>query len=157
MSGEGECVVGDEVGGLSRGGRYRRRLVGGARAHRTVIKHTDEEYARVGALAQLQGVSVPRLYEQALHAGDVAKAAALSRIVGELALLLRLISGAASNLNQLAWVANSTGEVEAAQVLAAAVYLDAQVVRLHELVLSIPGGDLYKDDVTAALSAPRES
>ncbi len=136
-----------------RSGRYRRRLVGGARAHRTVIKHDDVEYARVCALAQLQGVSLPRLYEQALHAGDVAQAAQLSRIVGELALLLRLVAGAASNLNQLARVANASGEVEAAQVVAAAAHLDAQVVRLQAVVVSIPGGDLYKDDVTAALSS----
>lgn len=142
-------MVADEE---ARSGRYRRRLVGGARAHRTVIKHDDVEYARVCALAQLQGVSLPRLYEQALHAGDVAQAAQLSRIVGELALLLRLVAGAASNVNQLARVANATGDVQAPQVLAAAAHLDGQVARLQELVASIPGGDLYKDDVAASLS-----
>jgi len=50
-------------------GLYRRRRAEGRREHRTVIKHSDEEWARVLALAQAQGVSVLRLYERVVARG----------------------------------------------------------------------------------------
>ncbi len=126
-------------------GLYRRRRTEGRREHRTVIKHSDEEWARVQALAQTQGVSVPRLYERAVHAGDVVAAARLTEVVGELVVVQRIMAGAASNLNQLARVANSTGEVSGAQVLAAARHMDSQVGRLREVIAEIPGGDLFRE------------
>lgn len=128
-----------------RDGVYRRRLTGGRREHRTVIKHTDEEWARVQAMAQAQGISVPRLYERALHAGDVVAAAKLTELVGEVTLVQRIVAGAAVNLNQLAKVANATGEVAAPQVLAAAEHLSRQTDRLRESLRLIPGGDLFRE------------
>lgn len=91
-----ECV------GESRFGLYRRRRVDGRRTHRTVIRHTDEEWARVQSIAQAQGVSVPRLYERSLHAGDVLAAVRLARFVTEMGLVVRIMSRNAVNVNQLA-------------------------------------------------------
>lgn len=129
-----------------REGHYRRRLTGGRREHRTVIRHSDEEYARVVSMAQAQGVSVPRLYERAMWAGDVVAAARLSRFIGEVGLILRVVSSSANNLNQLARVANSTGEVSGPQVLAAARHLDAQLERLRAMLVDVSRGALFEDE-----------
>ena len=128
-----------------REGHYRRRLTVGRREHRTVIRHSDEEWARVTSMAQAQGVSVPRLYERAMWAGDVVAAARLSRFVGELGLILRVVSTSANNLNQLAKVANSTGEVSGPQVLAAARHLDGQLERLRGMLVDVSRGELFED------------
>lgn len=98
-----------------REGVYRRRLSEGRREHRTVIKHTAEEWVRVVSLARAQGVSVPRLYERAVHAGDVVAAAKLTRVVDELLFVQRLMANATNNLNQIAKVANTNGEVARAE------------------------------------------
>jgi len=82
-----------------------------------------------------------------LHAGDVVAAARLTEVVGELAIVQRIMAGAASNLNQLARVSNATGEVSGAQILAAARHMDGQVERLREVIAHIPGGDLFKEHV----------
>ncbi|GEM_PF-907163 len=129
-----------------REGHYRRRLTVGRREHRTVIRHSDEEWARVATMAQAQGVSVPRLYERAMWAGDVVAAARLSRVVGELGLILRVVSNSANNLNQLAKVANSTGEVSGPQVLAAARHLDGQLERLRGTLAGLSRGELFEDE-----------
>ncbi len=131
-------------------GVYRRRLSEGRRTHRTVIKHTDEEWARVQSLAQAQGISVPRLYERSLHAGDVVAAARLSRFIGELGIVLRVMSKTSVNLNQLARVANSTAEVAAPQVLAAARHFDAQVERVTAMMRAVSHGDLFVEVADSA-------
>lgn len=126
-------------------GVYRRRRAEGRRTHRTVIMHTDEEWARVQSIAQAQGVSVPRLYERSLHAGDVIAAARLSRFVTELGVVLRVMSKSAVNLNQLAKVANTTGDISGPQVTAAADHLDRQVERVTGMLGEVAYGDLFKD------------
>lgn len=127
-----------------RDGVYRRRG-GSRRQRRTVIKHSDEEWARVQALAQLQGISAPRLYERALHAGDVVTAAKVTEVYGELVMLQRLIGNTAANINQVAKVANATGELPTAeQMQSAADLMQRQVDRIAELLRQIPGGDLYR-------------
>lgn len=133
------AVVGERVG------LYRRRLIGGRRTHRTVIMHTDQEWARVQSIAQAQGVSVPRLYERSLHAGDVIAATRLSRFVTELGVVLRVMSKTAVNLNQMARVANSTGQVSGPQVLAAAEHFDRQVARVIAMMDEVSHGDLFRD------------
>ena len=122
-------------------GRYRRRLVGERRTHRTVIKHTDAEWARVAALAAAQGISVPRLYERGVSTGDVAAAAEVSRLVVEVHAIQRVLAGAARNLNQIARAANAGGDVSQSQVLAAADAMQRQVDRICDVVARIPGGD----------------
>lgn len=126
--------------------RYRRRRVEGRRDHRTVIKHSDEEWARVQALALVHGVSVPRLYERSLHAGDVVAAARLSRLVTEMIVVARVMGKTAVNLNQLARVANATGEVQARQVLAAAHHFDRQVQAVKVLLEQVTHADLFVDE-----------
>lgn len=132
--------------GETREGNYRRRLVGMRREHRTVIRHSDEEWARVTAMAKAQGVSVPRLYERAIWAGDVVAAARLSRIVGELGLILRVVAASANNINQVAKVANSTGEVSAPQVLAAAEHLERQLERVRDMLNDVSRGQLFQEE-----------
>ena len=127
-------------------GLYRRRRSDGRRVHRTVIKHTDEEWARVQSIAQAQGVSVPRLYERSLHAGDVLAATRLSRFVSELDVVLRVMSKTAVNLNQLARVANSSGDLSGPQVLAAAEHLDRQVERVKTMLEAVAHGDLFRNE-----------
>lgn len=131
--------------GEARVARYRRRRLEGRRDHRTVIRHSDEEWARVQALAQVHGVSVPRLYERSLHAGDVVAAARLSRLVTEMIVVARVMGKTAVNLNQLARVANATGEVEARQVLAAAHHFDRQVEAVKALLEQVTHADLFVD------------
>jgi len=126
-------------------GLYRRRS-DSRRLHRTVIKHTDEEWARVQSIAQAQSVSVPRLYERSLHAGDVLAATRLSRFVTEVGVVLRVMSKTAVNLNQLARVANATGEVSAPQILAAAEHFDRQVERVKAMLEQVSHGDLFRDE-----------
>ena len=129
-----------------RNGVYRRRRAGGRRTHRTVIMHSDEEWARVQSIAAAQGVSVPRLYERALHAGDVIAAARLSRFVSELGVVQRVMSKTAVNINQIAKVANAKGAVEAPQILAAARHFDAQVERIAEMIEQVAHGDLFREE-----------
>ncbi len=126
-------------------GLYRRRS-DSRRPHRTVIKHTDEEWARVQSIAQAQSVSVPRLYERSLHAGDVLAATRLSRFVTEVGVVLRVMSKTAVNLNQLARVANATGEASAPQILAAAEHFDRQVERVKAMLEQVSHGDLFRDE-----------
>ncbi|GAB3583080.1 hypothetical protein [Calidifontibacter terrae] len=127
-----------------RDGMFRRRRTDGRRPHRTVIKHSDEEWARVQSIARAQGVSVPRLYEQSLHAGDVVAAAKLSQIYAELLVIQRLMANAASNINQVAKVANSTGDVEEDRLLAAYGFLRQQADRLSALMNDLPSDGFYE-------------
>lgn len=128
-----------------RGGSYRRRMVGQRRDKRTVIKHTAEEWARVAAMAEVQGVSVARLYERALWAGDAVAAGKMSQIYSELVMAQRLLIGVATNVNQMAAVANSTGELPAAAQLEGALALaQRQVDRIAELLEQLPGGELFR-------------
>lgn len=113
--------------------------------NRTVIRHSDEEWARVTSMALAQGVSVPRLYERAVWAGDVVAAARLSRFVGEVGLILRVVSTSANNLNQLAKVANATGDLSADQIAASARHLDAQLERLRAMLTDVSRGNLFED------------
>ncbi len=125
-------------------GLYRRRRTDGRRPHRTVITHSSEEWARVQSIAQAQGVSVPRLYERALYAGDVIAATRLSRVVTELGVVLRVMSLSASNLNQMAKVANSTGDLAtAAQITAAAQHFDRQVEAVKEMLRELSRDGLF--------------
>ncbi|XAS78308.1 plasmid mobilization relaxosome protein MobC (plasmid) [Dermatophilaceae bacterium Sec6.4] len=122
--------------------RYRRANAGGGpRAHRVVITHTDGEWARVSALAQLQGVTVPRLYARSMLAGDVVAAAKVQQVHLELYGVRRLLAGAATNINQIARVANATSEVDGRALAGAVDLLERQIGRLNELLKDLPGGE----------------
>lgn len=120
-------------------------MVGQRRDKRTVIKHTAEEWARVAAMAEVQGVSVARLYERALCAGDAVAAVKMSQIYAELVMTQRLLIGVATNVNQMAAVANATGELPTAAQLEAALELaQRQVDRVVDLLQTLPGGDVFR-------------
>lgn len=123
-----------------REGVFRRRRTDGRRDHRTVIKHTDDEWARVQAMALVQNVSVPRLYERALRSGGVIAAERLACIRLEMESSLRMIGLAGNNLNQAARVANATGDVHYPQIRAAAEVVDRHLIVLEGLLVQIAEG-----------------
>ncbi len=96
------------------------------------------------ALAQLHGVSVPRLYERAVWAGDVQTASRVAEIHLEMAGVRRLLANAASNVNQVARVANSTGEIRDVEFRAAVAMMDRQIERINVLLRQMPGGDVVQ-------------
>jgi len=75
---------------------------------------SDAEQAIVDARAGQAGVSVPRFLVEAGLAGDAASASQLRANAAELLAARRLVAAVGVNLNQLAKVANATGEVPAA-------------------------------------------
>ncbi len=106
-----------------------------------MITHTDGEWARVSALAQVQGVTVPRLYARAMLAGDVVVSARVQQVHLELYGVRRLLAGATTNINQIARVANATSEVDDRALAGAVDLLERQIGRLNELLKDLPGGE----------------
>jgi len=77
------------------------------RPHRTVIRHSDEEWARVTAMAVHLGLSVPGFYERAAFAGSAQAAVELSNIYEALHGVRRGLGTAHNNLNQIAHTFNT--------------------------------------------------
>ncbi len=117
----------------------RKRNQHGAREHRTVIRHTDEEWARVTAMAAHLGVSVPGFYERAAFAGSAQAAVELSIIHDELFGVRRLLSNAANNLNQVARSLNTDGTYEPAQLDGSLRLFGSTIARLNDVLDSLPG------------------
>nr|WP_170945411.1 MULTISPECIES: plasmid mobilization relaxosome protein MobC [unclassified Rhodococcus (in: high G+C Gram-positive bacteria)] len=89
--------------------RTRQSNVVGGRMHRHVVKLTDEQELAVQAAARVQGVTVARLLaDSALKAP---RASVSREDLTELFAVTKLIAAVGRNLNQLAKVANATGEV----------------------------------------------
>lgn len=125
-------------------GRRRKRNVGGRRPHRAVIRHTDEEWNRVQAMAAHLGVSVPGLYERAMFAGSVQAAAGVEEAVLGMLGARRLLANAANNLNQIARLGNSGEQINAAQLeqtltlfVTAIAELRDEIANLHRFVPGI--------------------
>ena len=104
----------------------RRRRVAGGRQHRHVVRVTPEEEARLLVLAGQYKVSVAKLLvDSALAAGAAKSSAATATPAGgsagpvdravavELFAAVRQLAGIATNVNQIARKANTTGEVAA--------------------------------------------
>lgn len=92
--------------------RTRRSYTNGApREHRTVIRHSDEEWARVTAMAVHLGLSVPGFYERAAFAGSAQAAVELSGIYDALHGVRRGLGLAHNNLNQIAHTFNTVAMV----------------------------------------------
>ncbi|WP_308128650.1 plasmid mobilization protein [Rhodococcoides kroppenstedtii] len=111
--------------------RSRQSNVVGGRVHRHVVKLTDEQELAVQAAARVQGVTVARLLaDSALTAP---RASVSREDLAELFETTRLIGALGNNLNQIAKVANSTGELvpETAATLAA-------VRRVFDRVRTLP-------------------
>ena len=129
---KGRCVVTTEQtepsGQWSASDRKpaRRRRVAGGRQHRHVVRVTPEEEARLLLLAGEYKVSVAKLLvDSALAAGTPLSPAATATPAGgsagpvdravavELFAAVRQLAGIATNVNQIARKANTTGEVAA--------------------------------------------
>jgi hypothetical protein len=92
------------------GARRRGNVVGG-RQHRHTVKVSPEEEARLRLMAGEQQVTVARLLAESALAGSGVNAAEHRQLAAELFAAKRLLASIANNVNQLAKVANSTGEV----------------------------------------------
>ena len=104
-------------------GRRRRANARGGRSHRHEVKVSAEEEARLVALAEAQGVTVPRLLVESALAGPVGETASERRVlITELFAVHRTVAGVANNVNQIARKLHATDELaaETSQVLAAA-------------------------------------
>lgn len=99
----------------SSGRRRRRANVLGGRHHAHRVKVTPEEESRLLVLATAQGISVPRLLIEAALAEDpdarTMTASERHQLIEEMFIVKRLLANIANNVNQIARVANSTGEV----------------------------------------------
>lgn len=93
----------------------RRRRIEGGRQHRHVVKVTDEEEALLLEKSQTYNVTVAKLLVDSALAGGAERAAdnesVRQAVVTELFGLHRLLASISNNVNQLARVANSTGEL----------------------------------------------
>lgn len=127
--------------GESQAGPARRRssTKGVARPHRTVIRHTDEEWARVTAMAQHLGVSVPGFYERAAFAGSAQAAVELSIIHDKLDGVRLGLSRMHTNLNQIAKGVNIDGTLYADQFAAVLERYETLLPRLDALLAELPG------------------
>lgn len=92
----------------------RRRLnADQARENRVVVKCTDDEFSMLFGMAAAQNISIQNVLMRAVLSGGTESAARTSELVFELQQTRRLFSVATGLLNQLATVANSTGEMPA--------------------------------------------
>lgn len=123
-------------------GRRRANVGGdeGKRTYTTTITHTPAEYVRVKAMAAAMGVTKPRLYERALVTGDAGAAAELAHIALQLQSARRGVGGALVNLNQIAKVANTTGEVDFDYLQRTVSDLREQYDHLNEVLSRLPHG-----------------
>lgn len=103
---------------LCRRGRKRPGLVEkrlpkqpGGRKHVLKVRLTDEQRATVSRRASAAGVSMSRLMVEAALAGNARTATERRAIVIELLGARRLAAALGNNLNQLARIANATGQV----------------------------------------------
>ena len=124
----------DDAGAVARGPRLDRRRSArtqGGRRGRLTVYLTDAERALLEARSEVSGESMAKiLVDCALHpvsAGDGLDAGGAHELVSQLRDYRRQLVGVTTNLNQIAYHANTTSEVPAD--FAAVV---AQIQRLHD-------------------------
>lgn len=83
------------------------------RPHRLQVRLTEAEWGVVTAQAELEGVSASRLLVEGVTKRDRGTVGQQRQVIREFLSAKRQVSGVATNLNQLARVANSTGRVPA--------------------------------------------
>jgi uncharacterized protein (DUF1778 family) len=83
----------------------------GGRKHELKVRLTDEQRAKVAGRASDAGVSISRLMVEAALSGSDRTATERRAIVIELLGVRRLVAALGNNVNQLAKVANATGQV----------------------------------------------
>lgn len=91
--------------------RRRRVRAMNPRDRRIVVKVNDEEFVQLTAMAEVQDISIPRLLMRSTFAGSSQSAAKLSVLHTELRGAVRLLGRLGVLLNQIAAIANATGEM----------------------------------------------
>ena len=136
----------DDAGVVARGPRLDRRRSArtrGGRRGRLTVYLTDAERALLEARAEVSGESMAKiLVDAALHpvsAGDGVDAGGAHELVAQLRDYRRQLVGVTTNLNQIAYHANTTSEVPAD--------FAAVVAEIHQL----------HDDINAILVGVRRS
>ncbi|REE98989.1 mobilization protein MobC [Thermomonospora umbrina] len=83
----------------------------GGRKRAVKVLLTEEERATIVRRAEAARVSIPRLLVEAALSGNARTATERRAIVIEVLAVRRLVAALGNNVNQLAKVANSTGEI----------------------------------------------
>lgn len=105
-------AVEGETGSLRRVKR-RRAHAEQRRERRVVVKLNDVEYERLAAMAEVQGLSIPRLMTRATFSGGTNAAMRLQLVLDEVRGLIRLMGRQGVLLNQLTAATHSTGQAPA--------------------------------------------
>lgn len=113
----------------------RQRRQEGGRQHKHTVRLSEDEQRIIAARAAEAGVSLPRFLAEAGVAGDAATASERRAAAAELLAVRRLLAAIGGNINQLAAVANATGQCPPA--LQATMHATARILS-------------HLDEVTAA-------
>jgi len=103
----------DHTEATKRLGRRRRANVAGGRRHYHRVKVTPEEEAELVARALAEGVTVARLMVEAALSGVGETPTQRRNAMAELFAIRRDLAGVATNINQLARLANAHGQTQA--------------------------------------------
>jgi hypothetical protein len=113
------------------GGRNRREP--GGRKHEAKVRMNDEEFARVQARALAMGVSIPRVLIESATGAPALTRTERSAYFTELMAMRRLLANLTNNVNQIARVLNSQGDVADREIRAALDRSAAATQRIEEL------------------------
>lgn len=106
----------DETGSTAStptGPERRKRVLGGRHAARYNVKVTAAEGGVLERIAAAQHVSVPRLLVEAAMSSELRETPTERKAaMAELFALHRLLAAISNNVNQIAKVANATGEIQ---------------------------------------------
>lgn len=92
--------------------RRRRANAEGGRTHRHEVKLTTDEQTMLLAMAEARGITVPRLlFESTMAASTGQTLTERNELIAEVFRLQRAFGAVGTNVNQIAKVLNSTGEV----------------------------------------------
>lgn len=103
----------DPAASMPTGPERRKRVLGGRHAARYNVKVTAAEGGVLERIAAAQHVSVPRLLVEAAMSSELRETPTERKAaMAELFALHRLLAAISNNVNQIAKVANATGEIQ---------------------------------------------
>lgn len=103
----------DPTASTPTGPERRKRVLGGRHAARYNVKVTAAEGGVLERIAAAQHVSVPRLLVEAAMSSELRETPTERKAaMAELFALHRLLAAISNNVNQIAKVANATGEIQ---------------------------------------------
>lgn len=121
-----------------RRGRRRSANVAGGRRVSHEVKVSEFEELRLQLLAADQGVTVARLLRESALAGGSATMAAHHDLAAELFAIHRYLGALSNNINQMARVANATGDLHA-DLRATLAAVRAQLPRVTAATAALTG------------------